>query len=205
MDGISRMLSVLCTTFAAGSVAMPTTRSDMNQSNESEIYELLGQSPLAWLEQAEFLKMSGVLVLEKLREIRDVPQVRPGIREQKLALTQSFMLLMGLSFENLIKGLHIAQTPGLSIEDRIKIWTSYRGGHGISALIKLATSTNAKEENLLRRLEEYAFWAGRYPIPRNTNQYHSAQKYRTLFPQDPALCDTLFERLASMVRMTASS
>jgi hypothetical protein len=122
----------------------------MNNSNEEKIYELLGQSPLAWLDQAEFLKMSATLILEKLIEIRNIGQAQPGIREQKLAFTQSFMLLMGMSFENLIKGVHIAKTPRLSIEDRIKIWNSYRGGHGISGLIKLVTSTSAKEKNLLR-------------------------------------------------------
>jgi hypothetical protein len=55
----------------------------MNHSNEEEIYELLGQSPLTWLEQAEFLRMSAALILEKLREILPVPQVHPGVREQK--------------------------------------------------------------------------------------------------------------------------
>jgi hypothetical protein len=189
----------------------PQTRSqgekrwDMNNSNEEDIYELLGQNPSSWLEQAELLKMSAMLILEKLIEIRDVGQAQPGIREQKLAFTHSYMMLMGLSFENLIKGVHIANTPSLSLEDRIKIWTTYRGGHGISGLIKLVTSTSVKEENLLRRLEEYAFWAGRYPIPRDKNQYRSAQKYRNLFPlQDPPLCNTLFERLASMLRTTTS-
>ena len=177
----------------------------MNNSNEEDIYELLGQSPSSWLEQAELLKMSAMLILEKLIEIRDVGQAQPGIREQKLAFTQSYMMLMGLSFEDLIKGVHIVNTPSLSLEGRIKIWTSYRGGHGISGMIKLVTSTTAKEDNLLRRLEEYAVWAGRYPIPRDTHQYQSAEKYRTLsLPQDPALCDTLFERLASMIRTTTS-
>jgi hypothetical protein len=115
------------------------------------------------------------------------------------------MLLMGLSFENLIKGVHIAQTPRGSIEDRMKIWKSHRGGHGISILIKVVTSISSIEENLLKRLEEYAFWAGRYPIPVHTKQYiksikpHNLSSFTT---QDPGLCDTLFERLASMIRTT---
>jgi hypothetical protein len=176
----------------------------MNNTNEAE-YEMMGQDCLAWLEQAEFLRMSAALVWERFREILYISQVRPGIREQKLAFTRSFMLLMGMSFENLIKGVHIAKTPNLSIEDRIKIWNSYRGGHGISGLINLATSTSAQEKNLLRRLEEYVIWAGRYPIPRDTNQYRSAKKYRSLSTQDPPLCDTLFERLASIIRTITST
>jgi hypothetical protein len=63
--------------------------------------------------------MSAALAWERFREILYISQVRPGIREQKLAFTRSFMLLMGMSFENLIKGVHIAKTPNLSIEDRI--------------------------------------------------------------------------------------
>jgi hypothetical protein len=179
----------------------------MNHSNEEEIYELLGQSPLTWLEQAEFLRMSAALILEKLREILPIPQVHPGVREQKVAFVDSFMLLMGLSFENLIKGVHIAKTPRLSIENRMKIWKSHRGGHGISTLIKVVAPVSADEENLLTRLEEYAFWAGRYPIPVNTNQYLRSikpQNLRSFTTQDPALCDTLFERLAAMIRTTTS-
>jgi hypothetical protein len=179
----------------------------MRHSNEEEIYELLGQSPLTWLEQAEFLSMSAVLILDKLREILPVPQVYPGVREQKVAFVDSFMLLMGLSFENLIKGVHIAKTPSLSVEDRMKIWKSHRGGHGISTLIKVVARLSSDEENLLKRLEEYAFWAGRYPIPVNTNQYVKSikpQNLRSFTMQDPALCGTLFERLAAMIRTTTS-
>jgi hypothetical protein len=179
----------------------------MSHSNEEEIYELLGQSPLTWLEQAEFLRMSAAPILGKLREVLPIPQVYPGVREQKVAFVDSFMLLMGLSFENLIKGVHIARTPSLSIDDRMKIWKSHRGGHGISTLIKIVTRVSSSEENLLKRLEEYAFWAGRYPIPVNTNQYVKSikpQNLRSFTMQVPALCDTLFERLASMLRTTTS-
>jgi hypothetical protein len=179
----------------------------MSHSNEEEMYELLGQSPLTWLEQAEFLRMSAVLILDKLREVLLVPQVYPGVREQKVTFADSFMLLMGLSFENLIKGVHIAKTPNLPVEDRTKIWRSHRGGHGISTLIKVVARVSSDEESLLKRLEEYAFWAGRYPIPVNTNQYVKSIKPQNLHSftmQDPTLCDTLFERWAAMIRTTTS-
>jgi len=54
-------------------------------------------------------------------------------------------------------------------------------------------------------LEEYAFWAGRYPIPVNTNQYVKSIKphnLRSFTMQDPTLCDTLFARVAAMIRTT---
>jgi hypothetical protein len=143
----------------------------MNDAYEEDLYELLGQSPSRWLEQAEFLKLSAVQVLEQLEEIIDEGQALPGIREKKLAYVQAFMLLMGLSFENLIKGAHTATTPGLAIADRVMIWKKHRGGHGISSLISLATSINGEERDLLRRLEEYTVWAGRYPIPLKAEIY----------------------------------
>jgi hypothetical protein len=179
----------------------------MSHSNEEGVYELLGQSPLTWLEQAEFLRMSAALILKKLAEILDIPQTYPGVRAQKMAFIDSYMLLMGLSFENLIKGVHILKTPSLSIEDRMKIWKSHRGGHGISTLIKVIASVSSDEENLLKRLEEYAFWAGRYPIPVNTGQYVNStkpQNLRSFTTRDPGLCDTLFGRLASMIRTITS-
>jgi hypothetical protein len=174
--------------------------------NEEDLYELLGQDALAWLRQAEFLRMSAALVWEKFSEIHPLSQVQPGIGQQKVAFSQSFMLLMGMSFENLIKGADVAKTPGLSIKERRQRWDSYRGGHGISGLITLVASTSAKEKNLLRRMEEYVMWAGRYPIPRNTDQYRKAKDFRSLsYPQDQLLCDTLFERLASLIRTIIST
>ena len=65
----------------------------MSHSNEEEIYELLGQDSLTWLEQAEFLRMSAVPILDKLREVLPVPQVYPGVREQKVAFIDSLRVL----------------------------------------------------------------------------------------------------------------
>jgi hypothetical protein len=137
------------------------------QENAEDLYELLGQDASAWLRQAKFLKMSAALVSEKFGEIHPLSQVQPGIGEQKVAFSQSYMLLMGLSFENLIKGADVAKTPDLSIKDRLKRWNSYSGGHGISKLITLVASTSPKEKHLLRRMEVYVMRAGRYPIPQN--------------------------------------
>ena len=178
----------------------------MSLSPDEEMYELLGQSPLIWLQQAEFLKMSASLILDKFNEILPVPQAIPGIREQKVAFVDSFMLLMGLSFENIIKGAHTAKTPSLLIEDRLAVWRRHRKGHGISTLIRLIISVTPEEENLLQRLEEYAFWAGRYPIPTNTTQYSKAQSLRSFIPKrDPALCEKIFEQLASFIRSNATT
>lgn len=178
----------------------------MSLSPDEEMYELLGQSPRIWLEQAEFLKMSANLILDKLNEILPVPQVFPGIREQRVAFVDSFMLLMGLSFENIIKGAHTAQTPSVLIEDRLAIWRRHRNGHGISTLIKLIIPVTPEEENLLQRLEEYALWAGRYPIPTHPTQYSKAQNLRIFKPKrDPALCEKMFEQLTSFIRSNATT
>ena len=147
----------------------------MDCSSEERIFELFGQSPLAWLEQADCLRMSAELILKKFMEIHPLPQVLPGVRVQMLAFMDSYMLLMGLSFENLIKGVDISKTPNLSTKDRMKKWRVHRGGHGISTLIKDVDSVSSDEEKLLKRLEEYVCWAGRYPIPTNANQYRQSR------------------------------
>jgi len=177
----------------------------MDCSSEERIFELFGQSPLAWLEQADCLRMSAELVLAKFVEIHPLPQVLPGVRVQMLAFMDSYMLLMGLSFENLIKGVHISKTPDLSTEQRMKKWGKHRGGHGISTLIKVVDSVTSEEESILKRLEEYVLWAGRYPIPVKVDQYcRSIKPENRLFftTRDPVLCDKLFKRLSAMIGTT---
>jgi len=178
----------------------------MDNSNEERNYEMLAESPLMWLEQAELLKMSAEVILVELLKLTNVSQTFPGVREKKLGYVQSFMLLMGLSFENLIKGTLTALTPTSSIEARLKEWKSYNKGHGIAGLAKTITSLNPDEENLLIRLEIYIVWAGRYSIASTVNQYAKSLQPTNLHTfkfTDPTLCDSLFSRLSFILKAEA--
>jgi len=176
-----------------------------------EMYEVVGQDALGWLEYAKTLKLSADLILEALTRDLPQPQVLPGVRERKLAYVRSFMLLTGLAFENLIKGIFIARNPKLVDRKKLdaKQWLAVRKGHGISTLTNQVTSLNPAELNLLTRLEEYLIWAGRYPIPMNSTQYFQTmmsnklsadpQELREFNTKDPELINSLFERLSAIL------
>jgi len=81
----------------------------MSKSIEETNYESLSQKPQNWLQQAKWLKISAEAILSGLNEAAHSRNLEER-HEKKLAFFQSLLMLMGLSFENLIKGMHIAQT-----------------------------------------------------------------------------------------------
>jgi len=174
-------------------------------TKEEMTFGLLSDNPSAWLEQAERLRISAELIWAKFMEVEPLPQTLPRVRVQTLAFMQSYMLLMGLSFENLIKGVHISKTPHLSTDKLMELWRKYRKGHGIAKMIELVDSVTLEEENLLKRLEEFTIWAGRYPIPSSLSQYFGSRTPDNLLSvttRDPGLSDGLFKRLSAMTRTT---
>lgn len=81
-------------------------------------------------------------------------------------LIPMYRLLLGFAFENLLKGILVAQDVALIKDGKPnrKVFT-----HDIKKLIKQIDKTkfNLKKEEveLLRELEEYVIWRGRYPLP----------------------------------------
>jgi hypothetical protein len=112
---------------------------------------------LQWFEQAKALKLSAEVILAEFSRISSQSQVQPGVTEKQLGYMRSFMLLTGLAFENLIKGIFIARDPSPVGRKKLdtRLWPSVRKGHGISTLAKMVTSLTPAELNLLSRLEEY--------------------------------------------------
>ena len=78
-----------------------------------------------------------------------------------------------------------------------------RGGHGIADKAReiIASSYTSNEYKLLQRVEEYLFWAGRYPLPKKLKIYNNAEekKLRSVCNNDPELIDALFEKLKNIL------
>jgi hypothetical protein len=81
-------------------------------------------------------------------------------------LVEVYCLLIGLAFENVIKGILITQ--GNHAGKAGKLSKTFRG-HKLDELVANIDvhllSLNVEEKILLVKLEQYVFWAGRYPIP----------------------------------------
>ena len=88
-------------------------------------------------------------------------------------LIGTYRMLLGLAFENLLKGLLIAQ--GVSAGEDGKLFESFTT-HKINQLLaKLDTAKfplNKEERKLLMELEEHVLWGGRYPLPKKYEDLH---------------------------------
>ena len=117
-------------------------------------------------------------------------------------LQENEQLLTGLAFENLIKGILIQRDTTLVTWEKIESGILPRGGHGISSRAKKILNLAPREFNLLQRIEEYLFWAGRYPLPLKSGIYHNSevQELRSGRSDDPPLIDALFQRLIEILR-----
>jgi hypothetical protein len=154
-----------------------------------ETYELLAGDAPNWLEQAKGLRLSADLIYAALQEIIPLSQTLPDVREKKLAYMQSFMFLTAAAFENLLKGIAVADDP--------TAWKRLSdSGHGISDFAETVMPLSDAESNLLQRLQEYLVWAGRYTIAKTAERYASRRHMRTLRSSDYALISDLFERFS---------
>lgn len=114
-----------------------------------------------------------------------------------------YKLLLGLSFENLLKGIVVAQRgSGSSVGKVEKDLTT----HHMEDLLDLAdlssVSISDDEKSLLIDLEQYVVWAGRYPLPKRSEdlfaQMDSSDHYRSRL----ALWDRIFSYLKSIGYIT---
>lgn len=166
-----------------------------------DLFELIGKDAQAWLAQARQHKLAADALLPNLKEALSLPPVLPGVQEKRFAFVHSYMLLMGFAFENLIKGVLIGRDPKFVNREKLTSPISDRGGHGITAKVEDLTKLKADELKLLQRIEEYLFWAGRYPLPLRSGIYlnSEAQKLRSFCTTDPAIIDALFDKLSAVL------
>lgn len=170
--------------------------------NESEkLYELIGKDAAIWLEKAQGLKYCALILKNHLLASVDTPPSRRRVETN--ALFDSTLLLLGLAFENLIKGAYIAQEPERVDKYRLdrSSWQA-DSGHGISEFAKTLTHLDTEEEDLLQRLQESIVWASRFPIPTKSSRYHDSRSpvnKRRLSTRDFKVAEDLFNRLEEIL------
>jgi hypothetical protein len=78
-----------------------------------------------------------------------------------------FNLLMGLSFENLLKGIVAAQRGSAGSSGAPdKDLTTHDTKKLVALIDQTAIPISMDDEALLLKLENYVVWAGRYPFPK---------------------------------------
>src|SRR5205814_1243955 len=97
-----------------------------------------------------------------------------------------YQMLIAFSLENLLKGILIAEGQVINIKQL---------NHGLRKYADQVSGleiTRREKENLAR-LEPYIKWAGRYPMPKNPNDFVSIGHSTDLHDDELALCQKLYD------------
>jgi hypothetical protein len=150
------------------------------------------QRPIAWLLSAERLRDAAEVICKHERAA-EIPYFQAHTAAEKEAAAKAYsdgndagvaeikamppnyppaQLLYAFAIENVLKGLIVANTPGL-IEER-----SLNDELTTHNLIKLAEkaqfTVHVQERPVLQALSQLSIWAGRYPVARTRREYISS-------------------------------
>jgi len=173
-----------------------------NKHENEELFEVIGRDAHYWLAQAKQLKMAADALLPHLKEAFKIPPALPGAQDKRFAFFHSYRLLIGLAFENVIKGILIGRDPALVDKEKIQSGILGRSGHGIAEGARQIISLSSDELHLLQSVEEYLFWTGRYPLPLKSTIYHNSEtrQLRSGRSDDPESLDALFGKLVIVLQ-----
>jgi hypothetical protein len=127
--------------------------------------------PNAWRSTARGLNRSAELIWERWLELwskldggRPVQMVTREALDV-IDLLPPYLLLSGLAFENLLKGLLVSKDPEI-VRGKMN-WNISKGGHDLKKLCDLANIlVSAEDLSILEARTEAILWAGRYPVPK---------------------------------------
>ena len=185
-----------------------------------EFFDNASVDSMTWLENAELLKLSADLLYENVlvtfkkfkKAQHNQNNFIPGIinhkrkeldeLEDKLkSFNNTYYLLIGYSFENLIKGLSIENNTGLTFKEIYdKHWRKYKYGHGFSKIGKpFLNNLSSSETKLLERLEEYVLWIGKYPVAKDQNCHVAGYDEKYFDSADKSEIDELFTKIKNLL------
>jgi hypothetical protein len=151
----------------------PVTRADGD--DRPDLYLSALYSPQAWLGVAQRLRRAAEKIdIFQLKDVKspilNYDKLKTADREKVHQLWDLFPIrqfLMGRAFENLIKGVIIAQ--GISVTNEKGEIVDWFRHHDVDRLlVRLDTSNftlSEEEEGLLRGFKRYVKWSGSYPVP----------------------------------------
>ncbi len=129
----------------------------MDKRLNQMLFDAVVDSPGAWL-------LSALTLWDASRRLHPIEQ--PS-RDGERFLQSVFYMLLALSFENLLKGMMVLQGEPVSVNNKLN---PYFATHGLERYAKEIDSgifdINGAEMVLLKQLEPYLTYAGRYPLPK---------------------------------------
>jgi hypothetical protein len=135
------------------------------------LYEALGRSKYEWLRNGkQLIAASNILLSESTKAgeaLTDLLERAGAVSDDEFIEARAFIparMITGMAFESLIKGLILIKHPDKVSKDKkfdlkshnlVQLWTMYL----------LEIPIDNKEKAVLKELENYIAWKGRYPIP----------------------------------------
>lgn len=129
---------------------MKTPHPEDQMEDKEKLYE-------AWVNSIPFWESYG----QTLKRVAD-----KVYKTSTLGGNEIYMMLIGFSFENFLKGILICNDLK-NVDDRIKTLKNWKGlGHDLFELVEnCKIKVNDEEKSLLERLTIFSIWRGRYPVP----------------------------------------
>jgi hypothetical protein len=130
-----------------------------------DIFENAANNPKSWFDTAVNLKLAA-------NELYSDDFYKPiPVDKNTPFIMPIYRMLLGLSFENLLKGLLVASREQIITPDgEFTVHDMKRLLDALDDTGALPTLTD-EERNLLCELESYVVWLGRYPVPEKTVEY----------------------------------
>ena len=173
--------------------------------NEAEEYfNSVERDSWHWLDSSEKLKISSEVIYKELHSLLEILRTERTFADEEkiMALWSSYYLLVGLSFENLVKGLSIENNRSAkSFKEIFKKWGDK--GHEISLIAKDNIPLLTKEEiSIIEKLETYIVWAGRFHLPRNSDKYTKERGNLYYYSNDHDTINVLYERTKEILELS---
>ncbi len=134
----------------------------MDTKLKKRFFDAAIESPGSWFNEAMQLKVAAERIDWLFKPLTK--------DEQTTSLMPTYRFLIGLSFENLIKGILHAQGNKVTENGKFtKLFSKHDLGYLVKKLDPSKINITEEENNILDELTPYVIWAGRYPLPKWRN------------------------------------
>lgn len=127
--------------------------------------------------------------------------VRDNIFDQKYqALSDTYLFLIGIAFENLIKGLILSKEPAIKNLSELNNKYDWNDKHNITSMITNNFNSLDKDDiKAIKRAEEYVKWAGKYPLTKTVMPFNNVDY--NLKSKDKENMENLFFKIKDAIKM----
>jgi hypothetical protein len=174
-----------------------------------DLFEFASTSPHVWADHAWRCRRAAMILWHLSHGnaeliLHDGIEIVTPRGSSNVELLSVFMLLAGVAIEDLTKGIYIRRKKtDVSTGKFPDVLTHH---NVFNLLNQLAVSLTAKEEALVKRLQTFVSWAGKYAVPKDVKDTipirHADGRFgppKSFEPDDGTAFEILFRRLEELL------